>query len=198
MRTSPPPALPLFRSHAQLRMLARILLDGDGVTAQQLQRASGMSAASLHRELERADVAGLVTRDDSRRPFVYRPDEQSPLLEPIVALLRMTVGAEHEIAEALHGLDGIKVAAIFGSHAADTGGPRSDVDVLVVGDVEERRLRSVLRGVGKRLGRHIDLTLLRPTQIAELAREGNPFLETVLDRPRIDLIGSIDAYTQAA
>lgn len=58
-------------------------------------------------------------------------------------------------------------------------------------------MRSTLRAVGERLGRHVDLTLLRPAQLAELVEGRNPFLKTVLDRPRIDLIGSVDDYLQA-
>lgn len=151
-----------------------------------------MSAASLHRELERAEAAGLIAKDDSRRPFVYRPDTDSPLLSAITDLLEMTVGAEREIARVLAEIEGVRAAAIFGSRASATDRPRSDIDLLVIGEPDERQLRSTLRRLGKRLGRQIDLTLLRPKQLAELVRDENPFLATVLDRPRQDLIGNVD------
>jgi predicted nucleotidyltransferase len=173
-------------------MLGRILLARDGVTAPELQRATGMSPASLHRELDRAETAGLVVRDVSRRPYVYRADTSSPLFDPLHALLRMTVGVETELANALAEIDGVQAAVIYGSRAAEASRARSDIDLLVIGNPDERRLRSTLRRLGKTLGHQIDLTLLRHREFLDLVREDNPFLRTILSRPRIALVGDID------
>jgi predicted nucleotidyltransferase len=184
--------LPLFRSPQQLRMLARVLLSREPVTAPQLREASGMSAASLHRELQRAEASGVVVRDASRRPHVFSPNRTSPLFEPLTVLLRTTVGVEAELARLLAGVPAIEAATIFGSWAAGDAGPSSDLDLLVVGDVNVKALRAKLRGLGKQIGIEIDATIVEPSEFESLARTRNPFLQTILNRPRIDLVGDLD------
>jgi predicted nucleotidyltransferase len=173
-------------------MLARLLLQPDSsATFADLQAASGMSTASLHRELMRAVEAGLVERDDSRRPHEFRAASSSPMVEPLAALLRMTVGAEVAIAELLSELPAVEAAAIHGSWVEHRVRPSSDIDLLVVGDLDGRQLRSKLRRLGKALGREIDLTLVSQADFAQLVRSDNPFVRVVLERPRLDLIGDV-------
>jgi len=191
--------LPIFRSEAQLRMLARLLLQPDQpATAAELQEASGMSKASLHRELLRATDAGLVDRDESRRPHVFRAARSSPMYDAVASLLRMTVGAEIDIQQLLAATPRVQAAAIHGSWADDRARPSSDIDLIVVGDVDGRRLRAQLRKLGTKLGREIDLTLLTSSNFAELVRSENPFLRVVLDRPFVNVVGDISDLADAA
>jgi predicted nucleotidyltransferase len=199
MRTSAPRLLPLFRSEPQLRMLARLLLQPDApVTMAELRAASGMSAASLHRELLRALEAGLVERDETRRPHVFRAARDSPVYEPLTALLQITVGVEQELRDLLLGTPGVKAAAIHGSWANGTARASSDVDLLVIGeDVDARRLRADLRKLGGRIGRRIDLLLVERGALHDLVRSDNPFLRLVIDRPLVNLVGDVRALAAA-
>jgi predicted nucleotidyltransferase len=193
MRTSPPEPLPIFRSEPQLRMLGRLLLHPDSAaTMDELGKASGMSKTSVHRELRRAIDAGLVERDDRRRPHEFRAIRSSPMHGPVAALLRMTVGVEEELRELLGVTPGVDAAALHGSWADGTARPASDVDLLVVGeDIDVRRLRADLRDLGRRTGREIDLMLVPRRDFDELLRDDNPFLRIVLERPLINLVGDV-------
>jgi predicted nucleotidyltransferase len=199
MRTSPPKLLPIFRSDQQLRMLGRLLLDPDHpATTEELRLASGMSKASLHRELRRAVDAGLVERDESRRPHEFRAVQTNRMYEPVTALVRMTVGIEQSLRELLLSTPGVEAAVLHGSWAEGTARARSDIDLLVVSDdLDARALRRTLREEGRQLGREIDLTLLSSGEFADLMRDESPFLRTVLDRPRVNLVGDITALAVA-
>ena len=193
MRTSPPPLLPIFRSEPQLRVLGRLLLQPETpCTMDELGEGSGMSKTSLHRELMRAVDAGLVERDDSRRPHEFRAAQSSPLYEPVVALLRMTVGVEQELRDLLLATPGVEAAALHGSWVEGNVRPTSDIDLLVVGhDVDGRRLRRNLRALGRRVGREIDLMLVRRGEFDELLQGENPFLRLLLERPHLNLVGYV-------
>jgi predicted nucleotidyltransferase len=199
MRTSPPALLPIFRSEQQLRMLARLLLDPETpATMEELRLASGMSKASLHRELRRAMDAGLVERDESRRPHEFRAVRTSPMYEPVATLLRMTVGIEQSLRELLLATPGVEAAVLHGSWADGTARVGSDIDLLVVGeDVDARPLRRKLKDQGRRMGREIDLTLVPRPDFAALLRDENPFLRTVLARPHVSLVGDVAALAVA-
>jgi len=176
-------------------MLARLLLEPDSpATMADLRRVSGMSAASLHRELLRAVEAGLVERDDTRRPHVFRAARAEPMHGLVAGLLRMTVGVERELRELLLATPGVEAAAIHGSWASGAARAGSDLDLLVIGkDVDGRGLRAALREVSERIGRRVDLLLVEAGDFAALAHGENPFLRLVLERPLIDLVGDARA-----
>ena len=193
MRTAPPSLLPIFRSEAQARMLSRLLLEpAADATARDLQQASGMSAASLHRELERAERAGIITRDRSRRPHIFRANRENPAFEHLAALLRPTLGVEAEVTKVLSEIPDIELALIHGSWLDGTARSTSDVDLLVVGNADRQNLRRRLRALSAELGREIDVSVVKPEDFRELVASGNAFVAAILRRPHLVLAGDLD------
>jgi predicted nucleotidyltransferase len=194
MRTSTPRLLPFFRSEAQLRILALVLLDSDrGWTVEQVEEAVEAPPTTIHRELRRALDAGLVVREDGGRPHVYRAAADSPLYEPLRAILDRTVGLETELAAMLQGAPGVRAAVIHGSWVAGRLHPDSDVDVLIVGDVDLPDLRRRARPIGRRAGRRIDLTAFRPDEFRRELAAHNGFLRKIVDGPVEPLVGELGA-----
>jgi len=60
--------------------------------------------------------------------LVYSVNDRSPLLAEVRGLVEKTIGIEAMIRNALEGLPGVDAAYIFGSHAAGTAKPQSDVE----------------------------------------------------------------------
>jgi predicted nucleotidyltransferase len=175
----------------QVRLLALLLLQPErGWTLQQLATALGAPQSSVHRELGRAEAAGIVRRDASARPHRFWAATEDSLHEPLAALLRRSVGVEAELRSALEG-PGVLAAVIYGSWAADTRRPGSDIDVLVVGDADLRDLRRRVRPIGKTAGRTIDLTLLTPAEFKRLVADRSSFARQVLETPTTTLIGDL-------
>lgn len=174
-------------------MLARLLLSSDSwATSAELRQASGMSQASLHRELTRAVDAGLIERDGARQPHRFRAVTSHPAFAPLSALVKLTVGVEDELRSILEATEGVEAAAIYGSFARGTQHGDSDVDLMVIGSgVDSARLRSRLRELGDQLGRQIDLMLATPAEFSRLLADENPFLRLVLERPLVPLIGDV-------
>lgn len=192
MRTTIPTKLPVFRSDSQLRLLALLILDPErSKTAAELEKAIGLPPASVNRELRRATEAGILVRDESNRPHRYSAATASPLFEPLAALLERTVGVEVRLRRELEGMPGIEAAAIHGSWAAGPVRPDSDVDLLVLGDVDGSELRPKLRRLGRELGRRIDLTLMDREELRERYRSGEGFVRRMLDGPLTLLTGDV-------
>ena len=193
MRTSPPRLLPFFRSELQLRTLSILYSEPErSWTAEGLRTALGAPAASIHRELHRALDAGLIEREHTIRPHRFRAASDSPLFNPLRELLARTVGVEKELREVLASEEGVEAAVIHGSWAGSTGvHPLSDIDVLIVGEVEDDKLRRRLRTVGKRAGRSVDAIVFRPGEFQRRLEERNGFLEKLLEGPKVELRGNI-------
>jgi predicted nucleotidyltransferase len=199
MRTKAPTALPLFRSEFQLRLLALVLLQPDRLwTAPALQEQLGATAASVHRELQRALSAGIVVRESVGRTYQYRAEPGSPLFEPLQELLDRTVGVETELRRALEGLPGVEAAVIHGSYArAQRVRPQSDIDVLVLGHPDFRALRARVRKVERQAGREIDALVYSADEFRDMLKRGNSFAKGVVRGPTKPLTGDLHALVAA-
>jgi predicted nucleotidyltransferase len=193
MRTTAPFIAPFFRSELQARLLAALLLGSDAeLTAGDLQDRLGASRSGVHQELVRLVDAGVLERRSVGRTALYRAASDSPIVEPLRLLVERTLGVEAELRRRLNAIEGIEAAAIFGSWASGTSiRPQSDVDVLVIGRADPDRLESAIRDVEGLVGREVNLARYDREDWLRRVREGSGFARTVLDRPRIDLVGEV-------
>lgn len=192
MRTNPPGLLPIFRTNLQAELLAALFLGEDeATTASELVERTSGPAASVYRELTRLVDAGLIERERERRGAGFRPAKNSPLYEPMRTLLERTMAVEPQLTRALATIDGIDIAAIFGSWAARKPGGGSDIDLLVVGSMDRDELLANVKRIERVAGREIDVTAYRADEFARRRDEGSGFLQTVLRGPLIELIGKV-------
>ncbi len=190
----------IFRSELLMRLLGLLLLDPSRRwTSAELREHLEATGASTHRELQRALASGVVTRQPIGRTYLYRALVESPLYEPLRALLERTVGVEVELRQALEGLAGVEAAFIHGSFASgSTLRPARDIDVLVLGDVDYRALRKRLREVEQRVGHEIDVLSYTSNEFATLVADGNSFARAVANGPVLTLVGANDVIRGAA
>lgn len=193
MRTQSPAIAPFFRSQVQARLLAALLLSPHGeIGVTELQDRVGASRSGINQELSRLLAAGILERRLVGRAALYRPAEDSPLVEPLRQLVERTVGVEPELRRVLAPIEGIEAAAIYGSWAAGTSvRPDSDIDVLVIGDADAAALEQAVRQVERLVGRDVNLTSYDRDEWLDRVRRRSGFARTVLDRPRVVLVGEV-------
>ncbi len=175
-----------------MQLLALLMESGREWTTVELASQLEAPAASLHRELHRLLASGVLERRAVGRTQLYRVSTESPLYEPLHELITRTVGVEEELRRVLDA-DGIELALIHGSWAAQSVTPRSDVDVLVVGNFDYRDVRRRVHQAGQRLGRGIDLVAFGREEFRERLAEGNSFVRKALAGPNIVLVGDPEA-----
>jgi predicted nucleotidyltransferase len=191
MRTSIPSLLPLFRSEMQVRMLALLLLQPErNWTLHELADTLHAPASSVHRELGRAEASGVIRRDAARRPHQFSAATNDAFFEPLADLLRRSFGVDETLRASLD-RPGVQAAVIYGSWAAGSRRPDSDIDVLVVGDADLRELRRVVRPIGKDVGRTVDLTVLSEDEFRRLLTERSSFARRVMEAPTTSLVGDL-------
>lgn len=189
-KTEAPKLLPLLRSRQQGEILALLLGDPElEASVTDIAAMAGVPISSVHREVERAEAAGIVTSRRIGNVRLVRADTDSPYYRGLADVLVKAFGPPQVLAEVLDDVDGVEAAHIFGSWAARWAGegadrPVADIDVLVLGAPDRDRLYAALSVAEKRLGRPVQ-DAIRP---ADWIAEGTgSFHATVVSRPLVPI-----------
>lgn len=190
-RSSSPALLPLLRSETQAGILERLLLHPDrAYSVAELARMLDVTDLSVRREVYRMVDAGIVSREPVGRQSLFRADTASPLHEPLRQLVERSVGVEPLLRRVVGEIDGVEAAAIFGSWARGRVDAESDVDVLIVGDIDYGSVMARLFELRERVGREINLVWMKPDEWRE--RQHSGFVQEILSSPMVPLAGSLD------
>lgn len=181
----------LFGSSRLRREILARFFARRGVTghASQLARELHSTPQAVGRELDRLEGVGVLVSEHIGRVRLYRVDERSPLAGDLRALVQKTVGVERQLSDMLLDLPGVDEAFIYGSYAAGTDRPTSDIDVLVVGSVDPARLAERVGDVERTLDRDINVHVYTRAEVQSLLTGGDRFIVSVFAGPRIGLLG---------
>jgi DNA-binding transcriptional ArsR family regulator len=182
-----------FLSSRSRAEILRLLFGTNGreLHVRELERQSGLADATVRQELKKLTRLGvIVARQDGNRTY-YRANVESPLYPDIRNLVRKTSGLTDVLREAL-GEAEIQIAFVFGSVASGAEKATSDVDLMVIGAISLRQLSKRLSGLATKLGREINPHALTPAEFARRIKGREHFITSVLQTPRLFVIGNED------
>jgi predicted nucleotidyltransferase len=161
---------------------------GEAFYLRQLARLTDIALGPVQREIRQLVEAGLVSRKTVGAQKLYSANQHSPVFREIKSLVNKTVGMRDVLAEALDPLrKKINLAFVYGSVAQSRETERSDVDLMVVGNVDFDEVVEQLAEAQKALNREINPTVYSIREFGKKVR-GN-FLKTVLADKKLFIIG---------
>lgn len=187
-RGATPSLLPILRSRQQGEILTAVLGDPDTeVSLASLAEQLQLPYPSVHREIERAEQAGLVVSRRLGNLRLVRANPDSPYYTGLTDVLLKAFGPPVVIGAELDGVPGVEEAFIFGSWAArydEQQGPRpvGDIDLLVLGDPDRDALYEATARASAKLGREVQATIRKA---AWLTTGTGTFHDTVTSRPLV-------------
>jgi predicted nucleotidyltransferase/DNA-binding HxlR family transcriptional regulator len=180
------------------KVLGQLLLHPDtDYHVRELARLTHTAPGTLHKELARLADAGLLLRKAQGNQVRYQANTQCPVFAELAGVMRKTTGTAQVLAQALRPL-ALRVALIFGSVASGTENTRSDVDLLVVGDVGFADLVQATYPAQQELGRDINPVVYSPVEFERRVQESDPFVVNLLANPKLFLIGTAHDLSQLA
>ena len=182
----------LLSSRVKAEVFRLLFAPGAGeLHVREIARRAGLSEATVRQELKVLKDIGLVVARPSGNRTYYHADPEHPLHPDIRGLVLKTSGLVEPLREALGGAD-VRVAFVFGSVAAGSEKARSDVDLMVIGAVSLRKLSELLAPAESRIGREINPHVLTPREFASRQHRREHFVTSVLESPRLFVIGGDD------
>ena len=156
----------------------------------QLVRMAGAGQGAVQRELRQLSKAGIITESRQGRMVYYKANRSCPIYEELHRLMTKTAGLADVLRESLEPLSSrIDLAFVYGSQAGFTSGAGSDVDLMVVGEVEDLALHRAITEAEGYLNRPVNYTLLTRKEFNRRRKEKNGFLGRVLKGDKIFVVG---------
>ena len=161
-------------------------------------RLSGLAVGTIQREVRHLREAALILerRDGNRLYFSANVD--NPIFPELRGIVLKTTGLRGQLEAALQGLEGIKLAFVYGSFAAGEAGSDSDVDLMVVGNIGLRKIAPRLRHVTETIGREINPHVIAESSYRDKLAVGDAYITHVTDGPKLWIIGNDDELADLA
>ncbi len=185
----------LFPNQARRKALALLFMRPDEkMHLRELARQTQAAPGTLKKELDALCHVGLLTSERVGNQVQFQANQGHPVFAELQALIRKTTGLADVLRQALLPLgEQVELAFVFGSMASGSAHAGSDVDLLVVGNASFAQVVEATYAAQAQLGRDINPKVMSAAEWAAQQAAGHPFVQELLAKPQILLIGSLDA-----
>ncbi|NKL77622.1 nucleotidyltransferase domain-containing protein [Rhizobium leguminosarum] len=177
-------------SERQQKMLAALILSPERqFGTNELIGLGGPGVGAGRNVIKAFEKSGVVEKSMRGNQLLYSINRKHPIYPDLRSICMKTFGMADVFMQELQPFrDRIEVAFIFGSIACGSDRPDSDVDLMVVGDIDVFELGPTLEKLQKVLGRAVDLNLHTPSEWQALA--GDRVIGAIMKEERIMVVGS--------
>ncbi|MEK7203058.1 MAG: nucleotidyltransferase domain-containing protein [Patescibacteria group bacterium] len=180
--------LNLTKSKARTKILQLFFADTQKrYYLRELERLLGLSVGNIRRELIALEKTSLFLREKQGNQVYYSLNKQAPIFEEFKKIISKTIGLEANLKKELKKVEGIKQAFIFGSFAKGEEQSASDIDLMIIGKVNEDLLIKKISQLEFLLKREINYHLFSETEWQKKFKT-NSFLKAVVNGPKIKII----------
>ncbi len=161
-------------------------------------RLTKSGTGAVQRELAKLTSAGLVIVKQIGNQKHYQANQATPFFSELRGIVIKTFGLADVIRDALNPVTKkIYFAFIYGSIAKQEDTAESDIDLMIITDkLTYSDLFKLLGKTESQLGRKINPTFYSPDEWTRKYVEGNNFINQLLKKPKIFLIGTEDEFRE--
>jgi predicted nucleotidyltransferase len=122
----------------------------------------------------------------------YFADKNSPIFSEMKGLIFKTTGIQGSIKAALSRLKGVQAAFIYGSYAKGSEKEDSNINLMVIGQVNITELNDVVMGLEEKMKREIDYLAFDEQEYRKRKDAKDPFIREIVKGKKIFLLGKED------
>ena len=188
----------LFSSKARIAVLKLFLFNPeDSYYLREISSLANIPIRGVQREVKKLKEIGLLEDSVSGNRVYYRANRKSPIFEDLKRIFFKTEGIVKALKESFEDKKKIDFAFIYGSYAKGEETTSSDIDLMVLGDIQSKKLSKILSGVKENLQREINFVVISMNEFIKRINDDDNFLNSVVKEPRIMILGRVDELKRA-
>lgn len=184
----------LFRSRAQVLILKLLFLNSSSeFHANDMARKTGLAPSTIAKEMPVIQNIGLALRRTQGNLVFYKINNQSVIYNELKRIFLKFEMLDEIISRNLP-KEKIKYALIYGSFAKGTESQSSDIDLLVIGDVNEDALLRSISKTERTIGREINYLLWKEEEFLERVEKKIPLIKEISKTSVMMIAGDEDEF----
>ena len=183
----------LFSSRVRARLMALLFLSPEnGLNAHEVSLRLGETYSVVWKELARLKKIGVVYSEKSGKAKIFHINPRCPITPELRGLVLKTEGFGDQIRVSLAGMRDIHAAFIYGSFASGEVDASSDIDLMVIGELDIAKFSEQIARLENQFQRAINYSVFSPAEWQEKTNKQEPFAVNVMQAPKVMLIGVED------
>jgi len=155
----------------------------------ELERKLDIPVSIIRKELLRLGEEEVFISEKKGNLVYFRLNTDYPLFDELKSIVRKTIGIEGLIKDAVSKVKGVKASFIYGSFAKAKEKAKSDVDLFLVGDIDESQLIRQLNNIENTIKREVNYTFFSQEEYNKKRKKKDSFIMDLLSSPKIMLVG---------
>ena len=185
----------LFGSKTRVSLLSKLMMNPDkSFYIRELSRELKIPYSMLYKEVKNLVSLGVANEEKRGKVNLVAVNKNLPFFAELKSLMVKTVGLADLIKMAVSELEGIRYALVYGSFASGDESVSSDVDLLIVGGINEEKVLNVLGRVEKEVEREINYILWSEEEFMKRVKSEHHLLKDIASKPVIMLVGEEDEF----
>ena len=174
------------------RVLGLLLLHPErSYYLREIARITATVPGTLKREMDKLSEVGLLTVKKVGNQNHYQVNQECSIYEDLSNILRKTSGLRDVLIDALLPLsEKLQSAFVFGSVASGKVNAKSDIDLLLIGEVSYAEVVLLMHPLQEKLGREINPKIFAAKEWKKLMKDNGAFVHDVLSKPKLFIIGN--------
>ena len=189
----------LFGSKTRVALLSKLMMKADrSFYIRELSKDLHIPYSMLYKEEKNLASLGIVNEEKRGKVTLVSVNKKLSYLSELKGLITKTAGLAELIRSALSELKGIRYALVYGSLASGEESGSSDVDVMIVGDVDEEQVLKATSRIEEKAEREINYILWSEYDFKKRAKSRHHLLTDIARKPVIMLIGEESEFRRTA
>jgi predicted nucleotidyltransferase len=156
----------------------------------EIARITATVPGTLKREMDKLLEVGLLTVQKVGNQNHYQANRDCPIYEDLANVLRKTSGLSDVLTAALIPIsEKLQSAFVFGSVASGKVNAKSDIDLLLIGEVRYSEVVPLLHPLQEQLGREINPKIFAVKEWNQLLEDNGAFAKDVMSKPKLFIFG---------
>jgi len=145
---------------------------------------------AVRRELDRMLAAGILKSEERGNRLYYYLNKNYTFYPELLRMVKKSTGLGLKLIKQRKKLGSVKFIMFSGKFVSVDDSKRTDVDILVVGDIVLAELEALMNEEETKIGREINYTVLPEDEFEFRKQRRDPFLMEVLYGTRVMVIGN--------